>query len=45
MTTNDHEWKSGKKLIINQNKNINKKNIAVNLMGYIKRKRTVALIQ
>ena len=52
MTTNDHEWKSGKKLIINQNKNNNKKNIAVNLMGNIKRiilikilERTVALIQ
>ena len=44
MTTNDHEWKGGKKLIINQ-KNNNKKNIAVNLMGNIKGKRTVALIQ
>ena len=37
--------KSEKKLIINQNKNNSKKNIAVKLMEYIKRKRTAALVQ
>ena len=45
MTTSDHEWKKFKKLIINLNKNNNKKkNITENLIGNIKGKRTVALI-
>ena len=44
MSKSMHEWKSENKLILNQ-KNNDKKNIAVNLMGNIKGKRTVALIQ
>ena len=39
MTTNDHKWKKFKKLIINLNKNNNKKkNITVNLLEILKEK-------